>query len=384
MLCRFEVSGFKGFEENFVFDLLQSNSYEFNKEAVKNGVIKSSIIYGKNGCGKTNLSFALFDIVTHLVDRTRNFNFYAKNYLNASSKEKVARFTYRFKFDEDELVYSYEKLSSSNILKESIAINGKLYVSVDRAEGGSLLIDLPGTKSLKRDLGLLKDISGSEISVVSYIASNSLLPDSGVSLVFKRFYKFVQGMLFFRSLEGNSYVGLSEASGIKICSDIAERGNVKDFEKFLNSNGIECKLEEVKDNDGKNISFKFGKALIPFSEVASTGTKTLGLFYFWMQRMKKDDYISLACIDEFDAFYHHELAVHVVEILKKVNSQVILTTHNTSIMTNDLLRADCYFVMNNKKIVSLSDSTSKEIRQAHNLEKIYKAGGFSVEGHSNE
>ena len=83
-------------------------------------------------------------------------------------------------------------------------------------------------------------------------------------------------------------------------------------------------------------------------------------------------------IDEFDAFYHHELSRLIVEELKKLDIQFILTTHNTSIMTNVLLRPDCYFVMNKNEIKSLSKSTDKELREAHNLEKMYKAGSFNV------
>lgn len=69
----------------------------------------------------------------------------------------------------------------------------------------------------------------------------------------------------------------------------------------------------------------------------------------------------------------------IIEKLKDTGIQFILTTHNTSIITNDLLRPDCYFLMNKKKIQSLSQSTEKELREAHNIEKMYKAGAFNVD-----
>ena len=45
-------------------------------------------------------------------------------------------------------------------------------------------------------------------------------------------------------------------------------------------------------------------------------------------------------------------------------------------MSNDILRPDCYFILKNNKISSLDKTTTKELRRAHNLEKMYKAGAF--------
>ena len=59
--------------------------------------------------------------------------------------------------------------------------------------------------------------------------------------------------------------------------------------------------------------------------------------------------------------------------------QVFTTTHNTDLMSNDLLRPDCYFLLENNSIKAISELTEKELRQAHNLQKMYKAGAFNVE-----
>ena len=44
------------------------------------------------------------------------------------------------------------------------------------------------------------------------------------------------------------------------------------------------------------------------------------------------------------------------------------------LMNNDLFRPDCLFIMQNKQIKTMPDLTEKELRQAHNLQKMYKAG----------
>ena len=216
------------------------------------------------------------------------------------------------------------------------------------------------------------------LSLIKYIKNNSVLDEEDINNnVFLCFLKFIDGMLFFRSLDGNAYLGI-ETGSKDIQEDIIERGNVIDLEQFLNKAGIECKLKIVKESEKNIIAFDFEGKSIAFYKIASQGTKALTLFYFWLQRLKEQKKVSFLFIDEFDAFYHHELSKLIVEELKKLDIQFILTTHNTSIMTNDLLRPDCYFVMNKNDIKSLSKSTDKELREAHNLEKMYKAGSFDV------
>ena len=67
-----------------------------------------------------------------------------------------------------------------------------------------------------------------------------------------------------------------------------------------------------------------------------------------------------------------------IKRLKEISGvQIFTTTHNTDLMSNDLLRPDCYFILKDNKIRAISDLTDKELRFAHNLQKMYKAGAFS-------
>ena len=112
-----------------------------------------------------------------------------------------------------------------------------------------------------------------------------------------------------------------------------------------------------------------------FFKIASAGTRSLALFYYWYIRMEKASFVF---IDEFDAFYHFELSESVQRHLKKMSGvQIFTTTHNTDLMSNDLLRPDSYFLLENNRIKAISELTEKELRQAHNLQKMYKAGAFN-------
>ena len=88
--------------------------------------------------------------------------------------------------------------------------------------------------------------------------------------------------------------------------------------------------------------------------------------------------ISFVYVDEFDAFYHYQLSYEVCKRLFGMKGQIFLSSHNTTLMTNDLLRPDCYFVLKNNKIKSLDKCTEKELAEANNLERLYRGGAFTL------
>jgi len=88
---------------------------------------------------------------------------------------------------------------------------------------------------------------------------------------------------------------------------------------------------------------------------------------------------SFLFLDEFDAFYHYEMSENVVRFFKERYSdcQVIITTHNTNLMTNRLMRPDCLFILSQYgTLTPLCAATERELREGHNLEKMYISGEF--------
>lgn len=57
---------------------------------------------------------------------------------------------------------------------------------------------------------------------------------------------------------------------------------------------------------------RFNRRFANFYSVASTGTRSLALFYYWYIKMEK---ASLIFMDEFDAFYHFELAANIIRLM---------------------------------------------------------------------
>jgi len=368
MLKKIEITNFKNFNEKFTFDLSNTNGFNFNKESIQNGIVNTGIIYGYNGCGKSNLGLAIFDLISHLTDK-KFVNAKYDNYLNANNSNSKATFKFTFKFNENEVVYEYTKKDYETLVSERLTINDNVYVNINKEESTIFTTTAKGAENLKTDL---KD---SNISVISYISKNTLLENTLENSLFNTFIEFTENMLLYKNLDDKFYIGLKQGS-TSLANYIIKNNYLKDFESFLNKAEIKCTLISKKVDNEYQIFFKFKNREINFFSIASSGTISLFVFYIWQKFMENEN-CKFAFIDEFDAFYHHDLSKVIVEKLKEMkNTQVILTTHNTSNISNDILRPDCYFVMDDKKITSLKDRTNKELREAHNIEKMYKAGSF--------
>lgn len=371
MLRNFKVRNFKCFGEELFFDLSSAQNYTFNPECVKSGIVNCAVVYGYNGTGKSNLGWAIFDIVEHLTDNNIKLDFPYQNYTNAFNDSHIAEFGYEFLINGDVVTYSYSKSDFRTLVSECFSVNGEKLISFDRCAGNVVFeCSLKGTETLN------KSITDSGLSVLKYVRKNSSLDDSGYNKTFKDFFHFVERMLFFRSLEDRTYIW-KEQKKTTLADDIIKQGKVKDFEEFLNEANVNCHLTVVEDLGGRKIAFDFGKKKILYDQIWSTGTSSMTLFYAWYLQILRNE-VSFLFIDEFDAFYHNELSRMIIKRLKASGVQFVLTTHNTSIMSNDLMRPDCYYLMNGSHMLPLSKCTGKELREAHNIEKIYRAGAFYV------
>jgi hypothetical protein len=205
---------------------------------------------------------------------------------------------------------------------------------------------------------------------------NSAILDESDSYnqIFKKFKEFVNKMLLFYSLRENMFIGFKNVSGT-VDEEIIKANKVKDFEDFLRkASNINLELVVMDGPERKSLGVKYEAGPVSYFNVASTGMISLILFYSWLISLKE---CSFVFIDEFDAFYHYELAESIIKELKEIKGvQIFTTTHNTDLMSNDLLRPDCYFVLTDEKIESFNRLIDKDLRFAHNLQKMFKAHAF--------
>lgn len=370
MLKRFSVTNFKNFATKMVWDLGNHSNYEFNKIIIENDCITKGMLFGINGSGKSNFGLALFDIVLHLTDKEKILPKYSL-YLSLNSNKPSADFEYEFIFNGNRVVYKYSKSDCLTLNYEMLFINDEEVLNYDfgRKKGYTTL---QGAETLQLESTF--DTAADKLSRVKYIRNNAILSDTSINKAFIDFTNYVDKMLMFYSLDNRGYQGLKLGSE-SFTQGIINAGKIKEFEEFLRKHDIDYSLVSIDTNGIKEMYCKFPSGTVPFASVASTGTMALALFYYWYINISDASFVY---IDEYDAFYHYELAQVLVELLKEIKGvQVFMSTHNTDLMSNDLLRPDAYFILHGNRIKSLEQSTEKELRFAHNLQKMYKAGSFN-------
>jgi len=368
MLTRFAVKNYRGFKEKIEWNLSSPSNYSFNTEAVKEGVVKNGIIYGPNGAGKSNFGLAIFDIANHLSHKWKKPDCYM-NYVCAFNYQQPVEFEYTFNLNNHTVNYNYSKVASElkgELVREQLIIDNQEVLLKE----GEILFVAPEFGLTETAILNLK-ASANNISIVNYLlGAVPLAKDHALFLL----QGFVENMLFFRSLDNREFIGLKEG-GSNIEEYIIKNNLADDFADYL---------KEVSGQDytfapsshGDNALFCLMDTIkIPFQWVASTGTKNLELQYYWLKEMGNASFVF---IDEFDAFYHHELSYKISKLLFRGNSHLFVTTHDTVLLTNDLLRPDCFFILQNNKIDAICDLTDKELRFGHNLEKLYRGGTFSL------
>ena len=372
MLKSLTVSSFKAFENQVTIDFSTTGNYTFNTEAVKDGIVKTAVMYGRNASGKSSLGLAIFDIVGTLTDNFISPDNYL-NYENRLSNKGLVSFEYTFSFDNKDIVYSYKKSRFREILAEKLIINDKVLVDYDRFEDkNKITLNLEGSENVNLSLGQLN------FSILRFIKSNVILVENEENQLFEKMYEFVNKMLLFWSLDTRGFVGYTPAVNQSIIDKIVKEGHFADLQKFFKDAGFEDELVHRLWNGAEQLLIKYANNnAIDFNLACSSGMRSLLLVYYWLEDIADEKKCpSFIFIDEFDAFYHFELSYFIIERLKSYNCQVLLTTHNTSIFTNDLLRPDCYYICSKDKIVNAHNATLKEIRYGHNLEKLYRGGTF--------
>ena len=308
MLKSLTVSNFKAFKEPVTIDFSTTGNYAFNTEAVKDGIVKTAVMYGKNASGKSSLGLAIFDIVGTLTDNVANPQKY-ENYENRFSQKGSISFEYIFSFDNIDVVYSYTKSRFREIVSEKLEINNKILVDYNRFEDkDKITINMEGAENVNLTLSQLN------FSILRFIKSNVILVKNEENLLFEKMYQFVSKMLMFWSLQTRGYIGCSPTINPSIIDKVVKDGHFKDLQKFFKDAGFEDELDHKVINGAEQLLIKYGENnYINFYDACSSGMSSLLLLYYWLEDISDETKCpSFIFIDEFDAFYHFELSYFII------------------------------------------------------------------------
>ena len=375
MLKKFTVKNYKNFEKEVCLDFEKTAGYQFSTDCITDGLISKMLIYGKNATGKTNLGSAVMDIRAMLSDAIPGAE--TEAFLNADSEEDAATFSYIFDFDGQEMVYRYAKFSDYRLKWEKLEINATLIFECNFSERKLVFPHLEAveaeTANVERYVRVLEAGEGEQLLLpfLRWLISNMALPDDSLLV---KLLNYVRSMTMVTT--GNALMRVRFAAST-FFKRLEQENKLEELEDFFNAMGINCRQILKKLPDGQIELYFSHKKLVPFLKNASSGT--LALLDIYRKIVVAIEKASFVYLDEFDAFYHYEMAENLVRFFKRKfpGSQIIMTSHNTNLMNNRLMRPDCLLILSGEgTLTALCDATERELREGHNLEKMYVSGEF--------
>jgi AAA15 family ATPase/GTPase len=441
MLVRFTVENFKSFHDKQELVLIPTKRLKKNKEHIieleKLSLLRNATIYGANASGKTNLieaiRFAKFIITNKLPNEAKKM--YCRNFHENEKSETRFEFeifkngkyyAYGFSIHMAELVivseWLYELLPDKN---EEIMLFER-ETSKKRIELGSTIhlnkMDEMKFKTYKIDF----EDNNKGLFIQEMNRQKKINPDSKL-LFFKDIFEwFVEDLItifpdqpitafeYFYGDEGSSKINqIIEIFDTGISKVKIEKISVTDLRNKLPSNLVEEIIDSFKRKldeslDGKEvmlslrtndafynlkglkgeeplittIMLEHGNAFndFEFSEESDGTRRLFDLLDILINNKKNKVYV----IDELERSLHPKLTYKFVELffdrLKENNIQLIFTTHESTIMDQELLRRDeIWFIERNKENVSHLYSLDRfKERYDKKLSKAYLAGRYGA------
>lgn len=355
MLKKFTVSNFKNFKDEISLDFSKIGEYSFNMDS-----LSMRLIYGRNATGKTNFGRALLDIKILL---------YGMQSSGLINEDGAAKFKYEFKFGNDEVVYKYSRFSNTELCDEELYINGEAIIKCDfkNSKFDFQGLSIISAETVNTNRYVNKDEMDNEyvLPFLRWLINNTAFSDDSVLI---QLFEYVRKMDMITVGHDLLY------SNRNFFENLKNPAYLHNFEDFLNLMGIECKLVLQELPDGQVELYFSQNKLVPFYSTASSGTLALTSLY---QKIVSN--LSLIYLDDFAAFYHYEMAEKLICYFKDKypECQFIMTSHNTNLMTNKIMRPDCLFILSSEgTLTALCDATERELREGHNLEKMYISGEF--------
>lgn len=441
MLIRFSIENFKSFNDSQELVMIPAKKLKTNKEHVisldKISVLRNATIYGANASGKTNIIEAI-RFAKHVITKKIPMEA-SKMYCRVLTENQEKETKFEFEIFKNNRFYAYgfsilmhEQIIKSEWLyellpgKESQKMLFERETDISRLELGESIkldeVDNMRFKTYKLDFednktGLFIDEMNrnkkmnkdSKLTffrdVFEWFEEDliTILPDQPIT-DFEYFYgdggseKINEIIELFDTgiskvkIEEISVADLKNKIPSKLAEDIMQSFKNKleksvDGMKTMMSLRTDTAFYNIKGAKGEEpaittIMLEHGNAFSDF-EFSEESDGTRRLFDLWdilISNEKNKVYV----IDELERSLHPKLTYKFLElffdILKENNTQLIFTTHESTIMDQELLRRDeIWFVERNKDNISHLYSLDRfKERYDKKLSKAYLEGRYGA------
>ena len=391
MLIRFTTSNYLSFNEEIEFSMIPGKSRNHPHHLIKGdkrssiSVLKAAVIYGANASGKSNLIKAMAFARHLIVNGIRPKKHIPRSHfkLDMSCTDKPSRFEFEFKQEKKAYAYGFQldtqkihsewlyeitKTSQKKIFErqttdtdETVIEFGKVHFK-DKSEQKLLLL----MKTRKNQLFLTQSIEAGAKqfeSIMSWFRKLIIIfPDSqargpGFSIerddmIRDSLVNFLK--LFDTGISGINLVSIDSKSDTaaladEIKSELAETlgpgekrfFNAPNNRRYLVSMNERNELEVFKLMTSHKIKDSGKEVLLEVNE-ESDGTQRLMDLIPALKLLLDENNVCI--IDELDRSMHPKLSFRILELFlnSRTNreSQLIVTTHESSLLNLGLLRRD--------------------------------------------
>ncbi|MGL5982208.1 MAG: AAA family ATPase [Cetobacterium sp.] len=382
MLLEFKIGGYCSFKEIQELYLtpypgtrIKNTKYEDNFfEVKKNRVMKSSVIFGSNASGKTNLVLGLerfLDIIQNGLDLKKDFS---ENKLNNSSESIKFEISVLGK---DEKIYNYHlEYNFTNIIEEYLICDKKIIFKFKNnsleSNSKKISLDIEKVFSIKSTETILKKLKDFEIEEITTLIEESK------NIIIKR-------DLLFNLESKNIKYNINKTGKEKLEK---EKEKVLDILKLLDYTIFDFKLEKDGDMNKEEIyqviiireNIENNERKNYYLRDESEGIKKIMNLIYDILDIYEGKTIF---IDELDSSISTQTLIqifnNIVNTKNNSKGQLIVTSHNLFLFNNNIFEPQQIYIVNKKidltsEIYSLSEFNIRTEKE--NLYQDFLKGKF--------
>lgn len=382
MLLEFKIGGYCSFKEMQELYLtpypgtrIKNTKYEDNFfEVKKNRVMKSSVIFGSNASGKTNLVLGLerfIEIIQNGLDLKKDFS---ENKLNNSSESIKFEISVLGK---DEKIYNYYlEYNFANIIEEYLTCNEKIIFKFENnsleSNSKKISTDIKKVFSMKSTETILKKLKDFEIEEIT------MLIEESKNIIIKR-------DLLFNLESKNIKYNINKTGKEKLEK---EKEKVLDILKLLDYTICDFQLEKDGDINKEEIyqviiireNIENNERKNYYLRDESEGIKKIMNLIYDILDIYEGRTIF---IDELDSSISTQTLIqifnNIVNTKNNSKGQLIVTSHNLFLFNNNIFEPQQIYIVNKKidltsEIYSLSEFNIRTEKE--NLYQDFLKGKF--------